>query len=85
MGLVQENFQHKLLSVRNLCCVVCSEWWYTHGECLDPALYVCVNIPFSKTKRKQKKRDLNSLPQDYKTFPLGHCATVPDLHDATHF
>ena len=42
MGETQENFKQKLRSMRNLCCVVCSEWWYTDGECSDPALYVCV-------------------------------------------
>ena len=51
--MMQENFQDKLRSMRNLCCVVCSERWYTDGKCLDPALYVRVNIPFSKTKRKK--------------------------------
>ena len=40
MGEMQENFQHKLRSMRNLCCVVCSERWYTDGKCLDPVLYV---------------------------------------------
>ena len=28
---------------------------------------------------------MNSLLEDYKTFQLGHCATVPVLHDSTHF
>ena len=40
MGELQVNFQQKLRSMRNLCCVVCSERWYTDGECSDPALYV---------------------------------------------
>ena len=40
MGEIQKSFQHKLRSMRNLCCVVCSERWYTDGECLDPALCV---------------------------------------------
>ena len=84
MAEMQENFQHKLRSMRNLCCVVCSERWYTDGECLDPALYVRVNIPFSKTTKK-KQGDLNSLLEDYKTFLLGHCVTVPVPHDLTHF
>ena len=40
MGKMQENFQQKLRSMRNLCCVVCSERWYMDGECSDPTLYV---------------------------------------------
>ena len=36
---MQDNFQHKVRSMRNLCCVVCSERCYTDGKCLDPALY----------------------------------------------
>ena len=77
MGGMQENFQHKLRSMRNLCCVVCSKRWYTNGECLDPALYVRVDIPFSKQKTK-KQGELNSVLEDYKTFLLGYCATVQD-------
>ena len=37
---MQENFQQKLRSMRNLCCVVWLGRWYTDGECSDPALYV---------------------------------------------
>ena len=55
MGEMQKNFQHKLRSMRYLCCVVCSERWYTTQQCLDPALYVWVNIPFSKTKTKRSR------------------------------
>ena len=40
MGEIQEIFQHKLRSMRNICYVVCSERWYTDGQCLDPALDV---------------------------------------------
>ena len=83
MGEMQENFQHQLRSMRNICCVVCSERWDTDGEGLNPALYVIVNLPFKNKIKKQ--RDLNSLLEDYKTFQLGHCATVPVLHDSTHF
>ena len=81
MGEMQENFQHKLGSMRNISCVVCSERWYTDGEGLDPALYERVNVPL----KKKMHGDMNSLLEDYKTFQLGHCATVPLLHDSTHF
>ena len=40
MGEMQENFQQKLRSMRNLCCVVCLERWYTDEEWSDPALCV---------------------------------------------
>ena len=53
MGEMQENFQHKLRSMRNLFCVVCLERWYTTQQCLDPALYVSVDLSFSKTKKKE--------------------------------
>ena len=72
---MQENFQHKLRSMRNLCCVVCSERWYTTQQCLDLALYVRVNIPFKKQKQ-QIQGVSNSLLEGYKMFLLGHCATV---------
>ena len=81
---MQENFQHKLRSKRNLCCVVCSERWYTAQQCLDPALYVRVNIPFSKTKNK-KTGGMNSLVEGYETSQLGHCSTVAVLHDELRF
>ena len=36
--------------------------------------------------QKQKKQiELNSLAEKYKTSLLGHYATVPELHAATHF
>ena len=42
MGEMQEIFQQKLRSMRNLCCVVCSERWYTNGKWSDPTLCVYV-------------------------------------------
>ena len=36
MGEMQKNFQQKLRSMRNLCCVVYSERWYKDAECSDP-------------------------------------------------
>ena len=54
MEEMQESFQHKLRSMRNLCCVVCSERWCTDGECLDPALYVR-EWTFLFQKQKQKE------------------------------
>ena len=54
MGEMQENFQHQLRSMRNICCVVYSERWDTDGEGLNPALYVRVNIPFKNKINKKR-------------------------------
>ena len=51
MGEMQENFQQKLRSMWNLCCVVCSEPWYTDRECSDSALRVSFAMHAVRTSK----------------------------------